>query len=827
VLAAIHMQDPSPALGQLSVRVSDISPNGDPARTNGDTGGRVNGLGAASNGNTYYAATEWGGLYKSQDRGRTWFPLEGHLPTATWDVAVDPTNADHVYATSFYDGRVNSLAGINVSNDGGATWIRPPTAVAPPSPYTNETRRTQPSAFGIAIDPENPQNVYIGTNTGLAISRDSGATWQFVDPTPGDSADNVWDVVVHDGGIIDLVGDDGHRRSTDGGMTWTTATSSPLPSGVGSIAVSPDEPYVLFAVVGVTIFESDDGGASWPNVLVNPRPQGRVPYVVTNQRSGPGFNLWFGDVGLYWTTCQSGNRPGGAPRCPANNWTPSFSHSDVGDLALDPTVGTDACPVLCSNDGGIYYNAATSAPACHTPQWTQPDLTPRALWAWAGAGAHQIGDLQEDLYIATQDNGSFAARDAGAEFLSWKGIDGGDAFEVTANSSWVLSTAGLFNPPNPWRLFLRGPGMTGGGQVNTYPPGQVLTFLYEDNIVSFGQTAFAITTDAGIYSTNDVTANPIVWTALGPSPCAVFPMNLKVAIANSTPVFHMQCKNPNLLVNEEHSLWRYVGLGPGGAWQPIQPPAGMRGFGIYDVDRNNPWRIIACAGSGNTLQMVLSQDGGASWTRLLNLDALMTGGGLFRYVSLLGPMGGPGIGRYVQPTLVAFDPENANLVIAGAADAGVFLSTNGGFDWVVLTDPLGVDPNLMHLPRPRAAYFDHEPAGTVNISVATQGRGMARIRLNSGLYATEGRVRLLRVHDVGTGYGPPYDSLDAEVIVWLDTQPGQAYGFTLREDTTELAHRGMLDRLRDSFNRNTRVRLDYIKYAGQNNSRLLRVTSLP
>ena len=50
---------------------------------------------------------------------------------ACWDVEVDPSNSNRVFATSFYDGRVNSLAGINVSTNGGTTWTHPATATPP------------------------------------------------------------------------------------------------------------------------------------------------------------------------------------------------------------------------------------------------------------------------------------------------------------------------------------------------------------------------------------------------------------------------------------------------------------------------------------------------------------------------------------------------------------------------------------------------------------------------------------------------------------------------------------------------------------------------
>ena len=46
-------------------------------------------------------------------------------------------------------------------------------------------RRTEPAAFGIGIHPTN-NDVYIGTNCGVARSFDSGATWSFSDPTVGE-----------------------------------------------------------------------------------------------------------------------------------------------------------------------------------------------------------------------------------------------------------------------------------------------------------------------------------------------------------------------------------------------------------------------------------------------------------------------------------------------------------------------------------------------------------------------------------------------------------------------------------------------------------------
>jgi hypothetical protein len=91
--------------------------------------------------------------------------------------------------------------------------------------------------------------------------------------------------------------------------------------------------------------------------------------------------------------------------------------------------------------------------------------------------------------------------------------------------------------------------------------------------------------------------------------------------------------------------------------------------------------------------------------------------------------------------------------------------------------------------------------------------------------STEGRVTQLRLNQVGTGFGPPADKLDAEVIVGLDTEPGRGFGFQLRDNGSLGAQRRMLDLLRDAFNQRRRVRIDYER-TGPRNGQVLRVMEL-
>jgi hypothetical protein len=77
------------------------------------------------------------------------------------------------------------------------------------------------------------------------------------------------------------------------------------------------------------------------------------------------------------------------------------------------------------------------------------------------------------------------------------------------------------------------------------------------------------------------------------------------------------------------------------------------------------------------------------------------------------------------------------------------------------------------------------------------------------LLESKGRITFLRVHDVGTGFGPPSDFLDVEVVIQLDSQPGKSFGFQLRNDNNRPAREGMLELLRDAFANNFPVIIDY------------------
>jgi hypothetical protein len=85
-----------------------------------------------------------------------------------------------------------------------------------------------------------------------------------------------------------------------------------------------------------------------------------------------------------------------------------------------------------------------------------------------------------------------------------------------------------------------------------------------------------------------------------------------------------------------------------------------------------------------------------------------------------------------------------------------------------------------------------------------------------------GKITLLRVHDLGTGYGPPADFLDSEVIVRLDTAPDIALGFQLRNGAFLPERKQMLSVLQQALKNAKKIAICYVE-KGPKTGDILRV----
>src|SRR6266699_1108083 len=257
-------------------------------------GGRTRAIvGVPSQPNVFYMAPVNGGVFKSNDYGRTWQAIFDDQPTASFGaIAVAPANANVVYVGSGEGLHRPDLSigdGIYKSTDAGKTW-------------THLGLRDGQQMAQLAVDPRNPDRFFVavaghpyGPNEerGIFRSLDGGQTFEKVlyrdedtgggdvqiDPTnPNvvyatlwESREGPWENGTWNGT------NGGIFKSTDGGKTWNQLRRG-LPEKIvqANIAIAPSSPKTLLAtvktLVASNIFRSEDGGESWVNTTDDPRP---------------------------------------------------------------------------------------------------------------------------------------------------------------------------------------------------------------------------------------------------------------------------------------------------------------------------------------------------------------------------------------------------------------------------------------------------------------------------------------------------------------------------------------------------------------------------
>jgi photosystem II stability/assembly factor-like uncharacterized protein len=263
-------------------------------------GGRtVGAVGVPSQPSVFYIGVNNGGVWKTNDYGRTWNPIFDEMPTGSvGDIAVSESNPNVIYVGCGEGIQRPDLSvgdGVYKSTDGGKTW-------------KNMGLKDGQQIGDIIIDPKNENRIFVavlghpyGPNTerGVYRSLDGGNTWERVlykdentgaiqvsfDPNNANTlyADmwagrqGPWENGQWNGP------ESGMYKSVDGGNTWTKLTKGlPTPQqGLGRIgfAVAPSNSNRLYATVDAGryggIYRSNDAGESWELINADGRFWGR------------------------------------------------------------------------------------------------------------------------------------------------------------------------------------------------------------------------------------------------------------------------------------------------------------------------------------------------------------------------------------------------------------------------------------------------------------------------------------------------------------------------------------------------------------------------
>ncbi len=201
--------------------------------------------------NVFLFGAAGGGVWRTEDAGRTWTSTFDHGAAApVGAIAVAPSDPNIVYIgtgqpTPRYD--VAGGAGVFRSTDGGKTW----------------------------------------TSVGLAATRSIGRIW--IDPTDPNTV-----LVAAVGHFFGPNAERGVYRSTDGGKTWAHTLAIDSDTGAVDIAADPNDAHVLFAAAwqarqypwqsyftpvsgpGSGIYTSTDGGVTWHKITGHGLPSGNL-----------------------------------------------------------------------------------------------------------------------------------------------------------------------------------------------------------------------------------------------------------------------------------------------------------------------------------------------------------------------------------------------------------------------------------------------------------------------------------------------------------------------------------------------------------------------
>jgi photosystem II stability/assembly factor-like uncharacterized protein len=263
-------------------------------------GGRTRAAaGVPSQPNVFYIGQVNGGVWKTDDYGRTWNPIFDHEPTQSIGaIAVAPSDPNILYVGSGEGLHRPDLSvgnGIYKSTDAGRTWTHlglvdgqqiPALVVDPRDP-----NKVFAAVLGHPYGPSDERGIYLSTDGGqtwkrvIAKDENTGGSDVQIDPANPDVVyASMWEVREgpwEDGNEFNGTGG-GLFKSTDGGSTWHQLTGG-LPKDLSQIyvAIAPSDPRRLYATLSqasgkLGVYRSDDAGETWTQITTDPRPAGRI-----------------------------------------------------------------------------------------------------------------------------------------------------------------------------------------------------------------------------------------------------------------------------------------------------------------------------------------------------------------------------------------------------------------------------------------------------------------------------------------------------------------------------------------------------------------------
>lgn len=656
------------------------------------------------NDNIVWAALPTGGLYKTVTGGTIWRPVKSFPEFDCSDIEVCPTSAD-IIAVTVSQSYSKTRGGIWLSRDGGNTWLQPPSSI-------RDVNGKKVKALCISFLPISLR-MYAGTEYGLAISKDLGVTWSFIDPVPNKKI-AIKSILQFTSGKVITFGDDGIWMSDDGETKWYKDKKEIPYDGwgtPGSLARSPLNADHIFLQLnfGHCVY-STDGGNNWTDFSIGlPLSVGaRQPYLkMKDTENSNEVDLYCSNLGsavvktITWT---------GTAYDFSKSWKlVALNHEDPSDLEFSKLHKNIA---YASHDGGV-----------------EKSVDGGKTWAFVGStlngfNAIQIHDLKgvknvltandNHLYFGTQDNSLWASADNGD---TWPhAVDNeGDNIEAPNNYNPALNN-GNYNVsfcylPQGIPTFMHSdpfyknqlPTDVGIGSsehaivyihkntflgVKNLSETKVGLFVSNDGCVSWS-TGPIFEIDNHVYNYLQVSGNP-------DNPSLIIPFyNNLVGLIRVDNLFD------GVAGNEQHGM---IPLPQKCVLEVNYPDGYIANIVSFAVDPNDPRCILIF--DRNAGDFWITYDSGAGWIPIPYLKMLVTKNDEYNLFYLV--------------RTIAFDPSNSNHIVIGTEQTGLFVSLDRGLTWEAI---VGSDK----IPHISGFFFSSEDEGWAS----SYGRGLWKVSLKT------------------------------------------------------------------------------------------------
>lgn len=652
-----------------------------------------------------YLSTLDGQIHTSADGGKTWRLLVNlNRPQLVLDqLFVDSRDSKIIYASGH---RGQLSGGFFKSSDGGATWKE-----------AKELSREAIHAMTQAVD--DPNVLFVGTPTGVWISKNSGDDWEKIEsPT---MPINVNSMAVDPRKVTTIYAGTNWRpyKSTDGGKSWRLVKDGMIDdSDVFAINIDPRNADHIIASACSGIYESVNGGEKWAKIQGIPAQSRRTRDIL--QHPGVAGTVYAGTTEGFWMSTNGGK-----------TWLLTTPRNvEVNSIAVHPAepsrvfIGTNNFGVLVSNDGGKNFTPTNESFTSRFTYSVTPDATEPGR-----------------LYAITQNTASsggffFFSSDGGTTWQQTKSLD------INRVSPFAL----LQDRVDPNKLYLG----TNLGVFRSLDRGVTWTLLAPPKPPPTKKVAKAPAAKGKQKQTASKTAPKPVEKPAPTPPETVVPAVIPALTGKVKVLAYTEDGRNGLLAGTDSGLYRTYDIDKG--WEKVPFGAGINEnvFAIHSTPLVPATMWIGTASSG----LIVSTDDGKTWSKTEGIphdipissiagdpkrpNYLYVGTIQSFYLSRDGGRswtrrgGNLPLGSY---TSILINPANTDEVFVSSSlesDGGVYFSDDAGMRW------RRVDSKQMMIPSRRVWSMAFDPTDPSRIYAGSHSSGVYRIdvRLNSARAAT-------------------------------------------------------------------------------------------